>query len=321
VVNLRKSAIAVACLSLGISACGTYVPGLQEFYDPQNPQTMVDAIVSNVQCEVQTAVQFLILDDQDAAVAAAALGKVQKPSLTWLKKWAAQVTLTLTVDEKSSLNPGVSLNRVLENAVTKFPNGTVTTPQSSSIGFGATVSADGTRKETLAWLIDFSRFTDPRSLKLAKGERDRVYEIARETGSSAIPSPCSNQNGILIENDLKLREWLYAVMLPAFPQGGIVPDYSGSLASEAKASKKDVISHEVTFVILYSGNVTPSWKLVNVSVNQGSLPFLSAQRSRTQDLLISMGPTADGQPSIAVQNATLASQIGIAVANAIRNTQ
>jgi hypothetical protein len=101
VVNLRKSAIAVACLSLGISACGTYVPGLQEFYDPQNPQTMVDAIVSNVQCEVQTAVQFLILDDQDAAVAAAALGKVQKPSLTWLKKWAAQVTLTLTVDEKA----------------------------------------------------------------------------------------------------------------------------------------------------------------------------------------------------------------------------
>jgi hypothetical protein len=148
-----------------------------------------------------------------------------------------------------------------------------------------------------------------------------LYEIARETGSSTIPSPCSNQKGILIENDLKLREWLYAVMVPAFPQGGIVPDYSGSLASEAKAPKKDVISHEVTFVILYNGNVTPSWKLVNVSVNQGSVPFLSAQRSRTQDLLISMGPTTDGQPSIAVQNATLASQIGIAIANAIRNTQ
>jgi hypothetical protein len=112
-----------------MSGCGTYVPGLQESYDPQNPQTMVDAIVSNVQCEVQSAVQFLILDDQDAVVAAAALGKVQKPSLTWLKKWAAQVTLTLTVDEKSSLNPGVSLNKVLENAVTKFPNGTVTTAQ------------------------------------------------------------------------------------------------------------------------------------------------------------------------------------------------
>jgi hypothetical protein len=144
-----------------------------------------------------------------------------------------------------------------------------------ALGFGATVSADGTRKETLAWLIDFSRFTDPGSLKLAKGERDRLYEIARQTGSSAIPSPCSNQNGILIENDLKLREWLYAVMLPAYPQGGIVPDYSGSLASEAKASKKDVISHEVTFVILYNGNVTPSWKLVNVSVNQGSTPFFA----------------------------------------------
>jgi hypothetical protein len=72
------------------------------------------------------------------------------------------------------------------------------------------------------------------------------------------------------------------VMVPAFSQGGIVPDYSGSLASEAKASKKDVISHEVTFVILYNGNVTPSWKLVKVSVNQGSVPFLSAQGSRSR---------------------------------------
>ena len=263
----------------------------------------------------------MILDDQDAAAAAAALGIAQGPSLSWLKTWAAQVTLTITVDEKSSLNPGVSLNKILENAITKFPNGTVTTAQSSSIGFGGTVSADGTRKETVAWLIDFSRFTNPGSLKLAKKKRDQLYEVARETRSSTIPSPCSNQNGILIENDLKLREWLYTVLTPAFPRGGIVPDYSGSLATEAKTSKKDVISHEVTFVILYNGNVTPSWKLVNVSVNQGSLPLFSAQRSRTQDLLISMGPTADGQPSLAVQNATLASQIGIAVANAIRNTQ
>jgi hypothetical protein len=100
VVNLCKSAIAIVYLSLSISACGTYVPGLQEFYDPQNAQTMVDAIVSNVQCEVQSAVQFLILDDQDAAAAATALGKPQKPSLSWLKKWAAQVTLAITVDDK-----------------------------------------------------------------------------------------------------------------------------------------------------------------------------------------------------------------------------
>jgi hypothetical protein len=44
----------------------------------------------------------LILDDQDTVAEAATLGLVRKPSLTWLKKWAAQVTLTLTVDEKSS---------------------------------------------------------------------------------------------------------------------------------------------------------------------------------------------------------------------------
>ena len=57
-VNLCKSAIVIVCLSLGISECGTYVPGLQEFYDPQDAQTMVDAIVSNVQCEVKVPFNF-----------------------------------------------------------------------------------------------------------------------------------------------------------------------------------------------------------------------------------------------------------------------
>jgi hypothetical protein len=307
-------------LTGNICGCGTYVPGLQEFYDPQDTQTMVDAIVSDVQCEVQSSVQFLILDDQDAADAAKALGKDQEPSLTWLKKWDAQITLTLTIDEKSTFSPGVSLNEVLRSALNKFPSGTVTTPQSSSIGFGGTGSADGTRKETLTWLIDFQRFTDKTSLGVARKERDRLYEAARETGSSTIPSPCNAQNGILIQSDLKLREWLYAVMLPAFVQGGIHPNYAASLAAEAKVSKKDVISHEITFVILYSANVTPTWKLVTYTANTSS-PLFNAQRTRTQDLLITMGPSAGGAPSQAVQNATLASQIGIAVANALRNTQ
>ena len=188
-ISCRKMTMtAIFGLSGCVIGCGTYVPGLQEFYDPQDTQTMVDAIVSDVQCEVQSAVQFFILDDEDAAQAARALGKDQNPRLVWLKSWAAQITLTLTVDEKSSLNPAVSLNKVLPNATTAFPNGTVTTPQSFSLGVGATGSADATRKETLSWLIDFKRFTTARKLRIARKERDRLYAAAREAGSSAIPS-------------------------------------------------------------------------------------------------------------------------------------
>jgi hypothetical protein len=315
----RVALIGFILVSAGLSACGTFVPGLQEIYDIEDTSRMIDAIVSHVQCEVQSGIQFLILDDIDAASAALSLtGKIQERRLKFLEDWAAQATLTLTVDEKTTLSPGLSLNQVFPNAITTFSNGNVTTAQSFSLGLGATASADATRKETVSWLIDFRRFMNKRSLLRARKERDRVYAAARTAGAHTI-SICND--GPLIEGDLKLREWLYAVLLPAFVQGGIVSDYRAALENEAKLTKKDVISHQITFAILYSGNVTPTWKLVRVSANQGSLPLFNAQRGRTQDLTISMGPAPAGSPSVGVQNATLASQIGIAVANAIKSTQ
>ena len=96
--------------------------------------------------------------------------------------------------------------------------------------------------------------------------------------------------------------------------------YQQSLEMEAKKDKKDVIGHEITFVIIYGGNVTPSWKLVRVSANQGSTLF-SAQRSKTQDLTISMGPQSKDALATAAQNTVLASQIGQAVANSIKGSQ
>jgi hypothetical protein len=50
----------------------TVCPALSEIYDGQGTQAMVNAVVEHVQCEVQTSVQFLLLDDIDAAAAASA---------------------------------------------------------------------------------------------------------------------------------------------------------------------------------------------------------------------------------------------------------
>jgi len=52
--------------------------------------------------------------------------KAKKPQprrLDWLEKWGTQAMLTLTVDEKSTLSPGVPLNTVLPNATTPFRKG------------------------------------------------------------------------------------------------------------------------------------------------------------------------------------------------------
>jgi hypothetical protein len=115
------------------------------------------------------------------------------------------------------------------------------------------------------------------------------------------------------------------VTLEAHVQGGIVPNFANALTTEAAIAKKDVISHEVTFVIVYGGNITPTWKLVRVSANAGSGSFFGATRTKTQDLIITMGPpqggAAGGGLSLAASNTILASQIGQAVASAIRSTQ
>src|SRR6266481_4137257 len=115
--------LAAPVIVLGfLGGCGLYVPALSEIYDGQDTQIMVNAVVEHVQCEVQTSVQFLLLDDIDAAAAASAAGLHQGRSVDWLNKWGAQAILTITVDEKGSLNPGVTFTPPMEPAITKFPN-------------------------------------------------------------------------------------------------------------------------------------------------------------------------------------------------------
>lgn len=71
--------------------------------------------------------------------------------------------------------------------------------------------------------------------------------------------------------------------------------------------KTDAISYEIKFIIVSSGNVTPMWKLVQVSANTSGT-FFSTSRTRTHDLIITIGPN-DGR----TLNAHLASEIGQAV--------
>jgi hypothetical protein len=70
----------------------------------------------------------------------------------------------------------------------------------------------------------------------------------------------------------------------------------------------DTISIEIKFVIVSSGNVTPTWKLLRVSASSGSAPLFGMGRTRTHDLIITIGPN-----NTATANTHLASQIGNSV--------
>ena len=75
----------------------------------------------------------------------------------------------------------------------------------------------------------------------------------------------------------------------------------------------DTLTLEIKFIIVSSGNVTPTWKLLRVSANTGSAPLFSLGRTRTHDVIITIGPNTP-----ATANTHLASQIGNAVSNANR---
>jgi hypothetical protein len=354
---MRQSRIAAAVTAIALvgalGGCGAFVPEFGEPYDTAVPDALIDAIVSHVHCEVKSQIEFFILDDVSLAKSAGLPGgPAPRRHLQWLDDWGAQLSLTLTVEEKSALSPGVTLNKVLPNAVTVFPSGNITTPQSESVALGASISAGATRKAVVAWFLDFREFTKEYpdrpstlaklaaknikpparpvtdlmkkltpELAAAKVTYERLEREAIAAGSDSYASICNRPGGVLIEGNLKFREWLYMMLRPTFVEGGVAGDFAKALQNEIKVAKKDVLQNQITFAVQYGGNATPTWKLVRVSANPSST-FLSAQRSRTQDLVITLGPAPNDAAAAAQQrqqNQDLAAAIGIAVANAINS--
>jgi hypothetical protein len=119
---------------------------------------------------------------------------------------------------------------------------------------------------------------------------------------------------MLLQSDLKLNEWLVAALLGADTNSANYTTFT---------TKDSVLTHEVKFEVITGGNLTPTWKLINATINPSGT-FLSASRNRTHDLTITMGPTdvapkGKRVPSRAAANAALASQIGVAVGNSVRS--
>lgn len=107
----------------------------------------------------------------------------------------------------------------------------------------------------------------------------------------------------ILEGNLGIEDWLFgAIMTNLFLHSAGLP--KGAAGS---GPKPDTVAYEVKFVIVSNGNVTPTWKLVNVSANTSGT-FFFAGRTRTHDLIITIGP--NDTRSI---YSHLASQIGQAV--------
>jgi hypothetical protein len=93
---------------------------------------------------------------------------------------------------------------------------------------------------------------------------------------------------MFLEADLKIQDWLDGATLPFL--------ISASVPSEVDNVAPDVLSHEANFVVTVSGNVTPSWTLVDLSANTAN-PLVTAGRITTGDIIISLGQPGKVQPA------------------------
>jgi hypothetical protein len=150
-----------------------------------------------------------------------------------------------------------------------------------SLGAGVNGSSDATRIETISF----------------------TYPLKDLRTAGKIVNPCSNPREVLIEGDLKIGQFLDKKVFLTTVPGTIIGPYSA-------------FSYQVTFAVVYGGTITPSWRLVELTVNPDS-PFLSATRTRTHDVTITLAPPGDpaAAEAAAIHNAAL---IGQAVASAIR---
>ena len=263
-----------------LSGCGTRVPSITE-NPTATPELLVEAIVHSIHCEVRNA----IIKE---------LGSTKypekykpKPYMDFMDDWGAEVALTLTIDEKSTLSP----------------NGLWMPSKIFNLSSGISGTSDAQRTEKMNWFYTFA--------DLRNGVPCDTVESPHPVGS------------LLIQSDLKLDEWISSEALavatneiasPSSSQNQsttVTPATAGATPPPAGTQPKavtpaatqaatgvtpNVISHEVTFDITTSGNVAPIWKLVRATVN-GSGSLFAASRDRKHDLLITLGPIDHSNPS------------------------
>ena len=304
--------------SFCLSACGTLTPQIEEIWDDKSGPTLELKIKKQIYCEVQSAVAYVnqhtspigvwVSDPHDPTKEI----EVSKPPLP--EDWGVQIQLQLTVDENTNLAPGVTFNTPMIPGTTFFPGKvTVPGPQSYSFGLGGTLIAEAIRIDKFS---SYYLISD-----LDKESRPECYPRS-PTNPYGRPLDEFQGSSLLLESDLGIEKWLdNAVNMRAF---GV----------SRKSAAQEVLSYDVKFEILSSGNVTPTWKLVRVTTSSGNL--FSTKRDRTHEMILTLGPSASpptpakpkgaakvlqvkaAEPGTLARDSALASDIGASVANQVR---
>ena len=133
----RYAPLLLLAFAPGFTGCGLFVPDMHGVgEDKLDEIASENDIVNQIKCEIHRAVD----------------AQINGPSVAWLDKWVAKVSLVLTADEKGSLSPGFSLTE---------PFYAPSKGQFFSLSGGLNASADTTRKETIGFTFSIPSAARP----------------------------------------------------------------------------------------------------------------------------------------------------------------
>jgi hypothetical protein len=266
---------ATACFSMAFicGGCGIHVPDMTLSADPYATPNLLLGIVTHIKAELECAVVSLYTQDPK--------------DLSWLATGSGKATITLTADEKSIVDPTAIYLQNLPTISQTFTNKSiVTTPRNFGLSGGVNVSSDAARVIQVDYNFDFAKdfFADP---KLKNPEEAKLV--------------CSPYSGIFMQGDLKVYDSFNAILLPH----ELTPQNHAADLKFLSGDSSTMQTH-ITFIVAGNGSITPAWKLVPVSYNVSSNPFFQSSRTRTDDVIITIGKKAP-----AVETAHDITKIGI----------
>ena len=212
----RACLLTLVLASSGLASCGITVPDIKEIWDTDRPADdkgtpkipgaaqIEFEIKKRIYCDLKEAVQAV----NTIPLRGGSYGRetvVQNGLIP--SNWGAQVSLSLQVDEVSALNPGIALNQVLPNAVHVFGPGTtgsVTSPQSFSLGFGGTLSSTATRIDKYDPYYSIAYLMKPYTPHSVCYPANDPFTAIGWTPDSSSP--------FILQSDLKIKDWLLGAM-------------------------------------------------------------------------------------------------------------
>ncbi|WP_237478620.1 hypothetical protein [Lichenibacterium dinghuense] len=307
-------------LALPAGGCGLGVSQLPEIWDRSDPFA-----TAHMEMQVKRAI---FCELREAALEARGVNSstyfYDRRNVTSVEdgplpdSWGVQVTLTLTADEKSSLTPIVSIKEPLSPGRALGQS----VPQSFALGLGGALSSQNIHYDK------FDFYYTARDLVRNAGPAD----VCHAPPTKLLGPPTSSSPFVEARN-LGIREWLPgAVGVTAFQRSSRSSENGEGAALGTQGSfTSDSATYDNKFLIVSDGSLSATWNLVRVGT--GATPLIDLNRTRTHELLITVGPGATEKrvdkrtgrvttrnlgPSASAFSSHLASQIGSAVAASIQ---